>query len=675
MVKKSISIIALSVAYFHGFAQVTSHLDPQSLVFVAKDALYYNSGGVQIKDGLFKNTGRVMMAGDASSVLKTIKADNSPVSQTDTQQNVGGRFLNVLNEPSNYPLPNTQAQGNNYTYGQLYISGFDQSNITGYVQQEFRNVNHGAYEQVAIPFHGKALNSLSSEFGKTFTPVRWSQNEILRWANDRVVFDNLDFSLPVTSPTGYYILGNKANSLNVSSVTRTVTGVPYTDGSNMVQTLFNAGGNVNFGSNGTAINQYNERYNSYLQDGFELQSAIGGVAWQGNYGKNLYQFANPFLMNIDLRNIFVNETNGDGNYISNIYGIRVEQAEGTVSYTPGQGGGANSFRYVTWDNATSSPVGDVDWLIVRPMSVFVIKLKDNATSQSLDFNTLRRFAYTPRLSTTPYSPTSTRTVKEAQKSTPNTVKQLGVIALDTNNKEIGRMYYVVSPTAVTGHSSQGSYQVASSSTNVVGSYEELPNSGDYDNNYTSKYWLYINEANENDFHGKAIPGVIYDSRVKSLKFELRENSLLSDEGTSVLSAGIPFYYKIDGNLQQVTQNQTVNVNVPSELEFKLYYGKPATLTTDAGSAVKSRTFITYNPSIGKYIVRFDPKWKKADVQVFDMAGRLVIDAKTVQTDSDYVINLWNVNSTYFVHATNKDTGEVVSGKIVDNIHTPNNFIK
>ena len=45
-------------------------------------------------------------------------------------------------------------------------------------------------------------------------------------------------------------------------------------------------------------------------------------------------------------NIFIDETNGDNVYISNIYAIRLEQASGTVSYTPNVGGGSTSFRYV-----------------------------------------------------------------------------------------------------------------------------------------------------------------------------------------------------------------------------------------------------------------------------------------------------------------------------------------
>jgi hypothetical protein len=689
MSKKTIvitSILGLFSLWGTGglYAQITTHLDDNSVVFIEKDALYYNQGGTQIKQAVFKNRGKVMIKGDSGDFYKTVKSDNSVVTQEEARQNIGGRFVNVLNEPTAFALPNTTAKGNNYTYGQLFISGFDQTHITGYVQQEHRNVNHGAYQQISLPFYHKLLPSLSEELGKTFTPVRWSQNEILKWNNERAVFDNLNFSQPISDATAYYILGNKNNSLEVSSLTRTLTGIPYTDGDNMIRLLENAGANINFGTGGNNLNQYNEKYNSYLQDGFELHNAIGGKPWQGNYGRNLYQFGNPFLMNIDLRNIFVDEADDDGNFLSNIYGIRVEQAKGTVDYTPGTGGGATSFRFVTWDEKTGSPVGDVDWLIIRPLSVFVIKLKNNK-NQTLNFNTLRRFAYTPRPASTRYTPNSakgTRTETEtkiqekgiaATGITASTVKQLGVIALDENNEEIGRTYYVVSPTAITGHSPDSNYQISASSNNVIGTYEEKP-SGGYDENFTSKYWLYINEANEIDFQGKPIPAVIYDEKVKSLQFELRENAVLSPEGTSTLSSGLPFYYGINGQINAITQNEKIQIHSGNELEFQLYYGSPATLNTEnEENAVHSKTIIAYNPALEKHIVRFAPDWKSADIEVYDMSGRLVIKAKNHNTSNDYVIDLFHADAMYYVKAINPATGEVVSGKIIENIHHQNHF--
>jgi hypothetical protein len=34
--------------------------------------------------------------------------------------------------------------------------------------------------------------------------------------------------------------------------------------------------------------------------------------------------------------------------------------------------------------------------------------------------------------------------------------------------------------------------------------------------------------------------------------------------------------------------------------------------------------VVYNPAISNYIVRFDPSWKKADIEVYDMSGKLYL---------------------------------------------------
>lgn len=622
-----------------------------SSINIERNVLLYSKGNFYIKDSKVKNKGNFILKGDASTFFRTLNSDGTNSSYNEVR-NKGGMFINLLNNPDNFLSPNLLPIGENFSYGQLFINGFSQSNLSAFVDIEHRNVNHGAYQQIGLPFYNKNLVELNSELGKTFSNVRWSQNEILKYNNNTVVFDNLNFSTPLTDATGYYILGNKSNSLDVSSVTRTMRGIPFADDNSMIVTLQNAGAGVDFGINGNSSNSYKERYNSYLQDGFEIQSALGGVAWQGNYGRNLYQFANPFLTNIDLRNIFINETNGDDVYVSNIYGIRLEQSSGTISYTPGVGGGATSFRYVTWDNSTNSPVGDIDWLIVRPFSVFVIKLKDNLSSQTINFNNLRRFNYTPRNLMNPYSVTASKRLKSSS------IKQLGIIALDENQKEIGRTYYVVSQRAITGHSPDANLQISASSTNVLGTYEENKDGG-YDLDYISKYWLYINEANEIDFYGKSIPMVIYNNSVKSLKFEIRENGNLINDG---FFSGINFYITVNNELKLIQQNDVVNVSSSIPSSFNLYYGEPSTLSNNE-VIKKSRTFVVFNPDIKKYIIKFDPNVKKADIQIFDLSGRLLFETKNYTTNMDFVINKF-FNSGAYVVKVISDKNLLTNSKIL-----------
>lgn len=642
-------------------------MDVNAKMSVSKGALVYNTGSLVLKDNAqVINGGNVMIVGGASDVFRTLKANGNPKLESEA----GGNFINKINEPNNYGSINSANPINApvYTYGQLYISGLTQLNVDGFVDQEYRAVKHGSYQQIAMPFFFKTLSTLSSsaELGKGFTNTRWSENEILKWNNNNVVFDFAPVTDKTAVGTDYYILGSK--NLDTSSKVFTVKGIPYSDLNVPNVILENAGAAINFGTGGNNRNQYNERYNSYLQDGFHIAS--GGVAWDSadangkGFGKNLYQFGNPFLTNLDLTRIAINEgASGDGNFLSNIYGIRLEVSG--VQYTSNVGGGSTSYKYVTFDTA-GNPTGDIDYMMVRPMGTFVIKMKDNTKTapvaqRTLDFKTLRRFQYYPR-QVNNYSVTAARV---SSKKASTVTKQLGVIALDADGNEIGRTYYVVYPDATTGNSTKANTQVTAFSNNIVGTYEEALNGG-YDYNQTSKYWLYINEANENDFKGKNIKLVNYSDKIKSYKFEIRENAQLVNDGTHLLSSGEGFYIKDaknNGSLIDVKQMNTIPV---TSTEYDLYYGKPqtdGTLGTNEGKT-PSRTKILYIEDAKKYIVKFDPNWKKADIYVHDMSGRLIFSDKNVSASSDYLIKLDdNVNNAYIVNVIS-ELGEKVTSKII-----------
>lgn len=573
----------------------------------------------------------------------------------------GGNIVLRLNDP-------TTANFLTSTYGQLYINGLLQTDINGIVSKEFRTARHGDsnsyFQQIAMPFFGKALSSLSTEFGKTFNTGRYN-NPILKWDNTNAVsihFTNLD---SVTSnPTEYYMLKSKNNDLNVDAPLAswvtiaptatgsvfTLNGKPYTNLSAPV-TLQNAG-NVNFGINGTNKNSYNEKYNTYVEDDFEVTTS----PWVGTFGKNYYQFGNPFLTNLDLSRIGYDENLGvtDGNNVSNIWGI--EYYPGTIT-TMSTGATYSTGALLQTFHPSGIPVGDVG-LIIKPMQTFKMKLRDN-TPQTLNFNTLRRFSGTVRAASTDYNVTAAKT------NPSGTVKQLGIIGLDVNGKEISRTYYVVSPTSVTGHQTSIVTTVqASAGSNIIGTFEEAINGG-YDNNYSNSYWLYINEANENNFQGKNVKLVnYYPDIVKSYKFEIKENAELIANGAHALSSGIGFYYKApNGTVQQAKQGDITPV---TGNEYDLYYGEPSNIVLSAtDTAIAAvRTLVIYNPAIENYIVRFDPNWKKADIEVYDMSGKLVISKKGVDTSRDFIIELDDKIKNAYVVKVVSDKGEIVNAKIL-----------
>ncbi|MBB6371916.1 T9SS type A sorting domain-containing protein [Chryseobacterium shigense] len=644
--RKSLFAIGLLAISYSVQAQILCHVDTNANMYVSEGTLVYSGGGVQTRDnGILDVHGNVMIAGVTGDVIKTISGAGAGSPKTN-----GGNIILRLNTPGNTDDAST--------YGQLYVNGLSQTDITGIVSKEFRTKKHGTgnyYQQVGMPFFGKALSTLSTELGKTFGTVRRSRNEILTMNNLAAVADFTDLSVPTSDPSGYFMLGSSNDNLDVSSAMHTINGRPYATLAAPV-TLQN-GGNVNFGTNGNATNGYNERYNTYLQDQFESSASL----WLNSYGKNIYQFGNPFLTNIDLSRIgYPEPVSGgvsDGNNISNIWGVRYDP--GTV--VVGSQGNAYSTGALitTYDATTKIPVGDVS-VMIKPMQTFVLKLRSNVP-QTLDFNTLRRFKSVSRAETVGYDVNAAR---NGAKVTEGTIKQLGVIGLDASGKEIARTYYVVSPSAVTGHQTSVATTVqATAGSNIIGTFEEALNGG-YDTNYTGQYWLYINEANENNFKGKNVKLVNYDTgKVKSYKFEIRENGELVPAGTHLLSAGVGFYYKAsNGTLQPATQDGIAPNAVAS---YDLYYGEPSNVVLGTkDTTAPSRTLVVYNPAVSNYIVRFDPNWKKADIEVYDMSGKLVISKKAVDASRDFVIELDGAVKNSYVVKIVSDKGETVNTKIL-----------
>lgn len=653
--RKSLFAIGLLAIGYSVQAQILCHVDANANMYVSEGTLVYSGGGVQTKgNGLLDVHGNVMVVGATGDAFKTIT--DAGADKTD-----GGNIVLRLNTPGTYATS---------TYGQLYIDGLTQPNITGVVSKEFRTDRHGNgnyFQQIAIPFYGKMLNTLSTEFAKTFNTGRYS-NPILKWDNTGAVSNHFTNLTTTTSDgSGYYMLKVTNNDFNTSTppaamatIAPTATGSVFTINGKPYATLpvatLQNGGNVAFGAGGNNINPQNEKYNSYLQDQFENTA----TPWVGNFGKNIYQFGNPFLTNLDLSKIGYVENVGvtDGNAVSNIWGVKY--SAGTVQ-TSATGSTYTTGAQIQTFNNDGTPVGDIG-LMIQPMQPFVLKLRDNS-SQTLNFNTLRRFNQAVRAAGTDYNVTAAKNASAGKLA--GGVKQLGVIGLDATGKEIARTYYVVSPTATTGHqvSTATTVQAGASSGNLIGTYEEALTGG-YDNNYTAKYWLYINEANESNFKGKNVMLVNYDlSKVKSYKFEIRENAELVPVGTHQLSAGIGFYYKAaNGTVQQAKQGDVITV---SNEEYNLYYGEPSkdVLATKAATPT-SRTVVVYNPEITNYIVRFDPNWKKADIEVYDMSGKLVISKKAVETSRDFVIELdGSIKNSYVVKIVS-DKGETVNTKIL-----------
>lgn len=644
MKKRLLTLGALALA-FSASAQFVSYVGNNSTVNVKTGALVYQGGGVKtVGTGKIDNSGNIMVVGTTASKFVTLAADNA------TPKTDGG---NIIMRMTNDVIGSLR-------YGQLYIKGLTQNNITGIVDKEYKDVTHGTYQQVALPFFDKQFSTLSEELGKTFTNSRWTRNEILVYNNAEVKSDLVSLSAKTSKGTAYYMLGSKDFAAGAGK--KTVKGIPYADG--ITENLLGAGAGIDFGTDGSKINSYREKYNTYVQDAWDYSNGAG--AWKDNYGRNIYQFGNPYLTNLDL---------GQLTAITNLQGIRIEPQTVTT-----RGDGATYSASAKYINFTSRgiAVGDNN-AIIRPMQTFVIKLNSNAGA-TLNFDDLRRFKYEPRQLGTNYgvnamavsdkgigelSAMSSRSSRLGLSS--STVKQLGVIALNDKGEEIGRTYYVVYAEGVSGKPSGISTQATATSNNIIGTFEEAKEGG-LDDDFKNAYWLYINEANENDFKGKEVPLRLYSEDIKALKFEIKENASEIKGGQEKLSSGESFYINLGDNIVAVNNGKSIPLS-STTAEFGLYYGKPSTSSLDneivpsVDVAKPSDTFIAFDTNDSNYKLIFDKTWKTANVQVYDISGRLILSQNNVNTANNFVINLPSGKGVYVVTAVS-ETGQKFSQKVV-----------
>lgn len=651
--KKNLLTIAFLSLCSVASAQLT-YVGDAALVHIQDQALVYSGGGVKL-DG----TAKVTNIGDFMVV--------SPAQNFEVASTADFRLKYVSSG----------------VYGQLYIKDMPQTQITGKINKEYVDVVHGATgrQQVALPFYDLAVTDLQAVLpyinitNSALTSTgRWNKRSVFKWNNATAAFDQLTSSLTpiVGKPTDYYILSRRNFDGTIAwdptltaenpdaSLAGTITGSPITAANTMkkifkgvpvsdvdvatTSVALSGSFNGSYGTGGAVKNQYNEKYNTYVDDPFVTDK------WLGDYGYNIYQHGNPFLTNIDLSLIKKGTTaTDDENAISNLNGIfyyssGIERGNTSTTYTSATG------VKVTFDSAGDIVGGTANDLVIKPMQEFMIKLADNS-AQTLKFNNTRRFAQTARSEGTPYSVTAARV------SSPRVVtKQLGVILLNANDEEIGRTFYVVNTDAVTGYApNQARMQATSDNTSIFTKEEQLDGGADANTSYD----LYINEANEDTFQGKLIPLVINNANAAKLKFFLIEGGNVIPDNNS-LSNGKSFYFSDNGTYTKLNSGATVNVT-NTNYTYGLYYNQPAG-ALGTSELLRGQTVVAKKGS--GYVVRFNKNWKSADIDVYSVSGQLLHSAKKVSTSSDYQLPLVNSGNTVYVVKVKSENGEIVTKKII-----------
>ncbi len=628
-------------------SQVLTYVGNSALVTVQSQTLFYNGGGLQTSgNAVVNNSGNVMINGSSSDLLSIASTSNFNI-----------RLASITD------------------YGQLYVSGITQSNITGKVNKEYTaDYDNGitGRQQTGLPFYNFTYADLKAAFGNgnlnltdgsNTTSGRFNPSSIFKWNNAKARFDQIVGGLDtdvIGTPLTYYIIPRRRADntyfWSPSTEKKTFTGIPVSDAttSNVVFSLSGAYAG-SFGTNGNASNYFGEKYYSYLDDPFRSKSPN----WASDYALNLYQLANPFLTNIDLKFIATNETGNmsDGNLISNLVGIAYY----------GSNQIANTFSGTTYGSAIIATVlggafqgGDIsaNKLVIKPMGEFMVKLSDN-TAQTLDLSKTRRFKGNSRADGVDYSVTAAKgTTDDSGIPADKIVKQVAVVMYDLEGNEIDRTYYAVSPSATTVYNpSTTNLQAYAPDDKKIYTKEEKQEGGE-DANYSDK--LYINEANEISFKSKLIPLTInYTEQPYQLKFEVYEKGERMPDG---LSNGNSFYLENqEGQYIKIADGDAISMNGSQNLG--LYYEMPEGGTLGTGNANISQTIIAKKNN--NWVVRFAPDWKQASVEVYSVAGQLLNSISRIPTTSDFTIPLNYQSKNVFVVKAVSEKGEVVIKKIVN----------
>ncbi|WP_218281650.1 hypothetical protein [Epilithonimonas sp. FP105] len=668
MIKK---LFLLNLGFFSsmGFSQVLTYVGNSALVTIQPQTLVYNGGGLQTASlSTINNAGNIMLNG-------------IPTGNTTTNPKL------IIDPSSTFRIVASTTNAAT-DYGQLYITGIEQGNISGVVNKEYTSEflnGPTGNQQTGLPFYNFTTTQLEDAFGAGNLNVtnttnnssgRFNIASVFWWNNARARFDqvakggtaydaNGNPSAAFISPMTYYILPRrKADGTffwNPTTEKKTFRGTPASDltPSNVQMTL-TGGYTGGFGVNGNAANFFGERYYSYLDDPFRRSSS-----WPADYALNLYQLANPFLTNLDLK--FIGRTDDDVNNGSD--GNRIADLEGVAYY-----GNSN----VNWNVAIGSKypspavvlkisdgyfqAGDVKSTMIKPMGAFIVKLKidpsQEQTTQTLNLTRTRRFNATSRLLGTDYSVTANKSTSNLEGiDADKIVKQVAVVMYDLDGYELDRTYYAISPSAKNGYSTLATLQAYSGDRRIYTKEEKYD--GGLDANYNDK--LYINEANEIDFKSKQIPLYIdFADEPYQLKFEVYEKGERVADG---LSNGNSFYFKnADGQFVKIVDGDSIAMN-GSQQNLGLYYEMPAGGTLGTDNAAKAQTVIAKKDS--QWVVRFAKDWKNASVEVYSAAGQLLNSKSQISTCTDYTIPLnYQAKSVFVVKATS-DKGEVVIKKIIN----------
>ncbi|MEN2436064.1 T9SS type A sorting domain-containing protein [Weeksellaceae bacterium A-14] len=670
--KKNLLTLGMLAYALSANAQVLTYVGDGAKMFVSSGALVYSGGDWEVNSATAKtveNKGNIIIVGDYKKGTVTNAASD------------GQEFLNVYNAANDY--------------GQVKI--LNTAGTTDARMAIERPVvpsqYFGAVFAISFPYKDnvkylmKSVGKSESDFKGT-CPVgtdcgsnRYKMT-LFKWNNDKIVQDavvsDADFKAG-----DYYSINLIPSDLQSFMSDNTV--VPYkgmpapaaysAEGKSVIYNMdeydFSP---LGYNSWKTKINQYNEKYESYL--GYYNST-------NKNYGKNVYRFGNPYTSNIDLSAISGNDAwlhiiNNNGNVdlktanqdlIGGFY-ITKRTSSYDVDWNPITGSNnSNGGYYKVVLDENNNWTGAPEALLIQPFETFNLNFplidpdklgtpgkQSRIVNVRVNFNDAHKtFAYTP---TGPVDGVTGGKVANRSAvsvvSNPDSFYQAEIF-LTKNNSVIADPAYLVGSNYYT--------ESATNSSNTNGVFVYGINNGMVA--YDSK--KDFNEFNSLEYIGKPLGLGFNDLQTGDtyeLRFNLYEGSIFNR--VKNLSDGI--FYILDKNNNSVSEisadkSFSFVASDNADTRFEIYWKEVKSAGSLAtNDAAKGATYVYKDTNQHK--VRFEKIAGKAKVEVYDMSGKLVLSEGSVSTDSDLVLNLTNKSAVYIVKVIYQN-GEVRTLKMIN----------
>lgn len=655
----TILLIAASGANLQG---QDTYVTGPAKIKVNSNTLFYQGGTFNIVNSAAGATNTVINEGN----IKVVGGFTNPASianATATEFQKGNNFVNVWTDVDNY--------------GQVIIENGAAS--TGYLTMQKNPIDTDAFSlgQFAIPFqYGAGYNAESAFkflFGESIPYVgscglnvncsntRYRQS-LLSWDNNEYESDAEPTGTAISSSKYYYlnfthsgtgltsIMNAHSNSNPLSykgiptpnAVTFNMSNAnhPYTAAS-----LWNESGCAGNGGDNCwskKINNYNERYESYIDDAFIQLTNVG--ANQEVYGKYGFQYGNPFTSNIDLSLLS----------LPNLKGVYKYAEVGTTEQYGGQNTTSIQSLFVKATYNSGTWIGEPAALIVRPFEGFGIHLtNDEGGTVTID-DSYKTFSMTPSGTITP------------KVATP--FYQLGLYLVENNDVETAtanQLFIVALGDGVTGIKQLYEADYSGVVTAENGFYGLQESADETVTDFTP---LYINAFNAFDYVAKPI-NIVFNRNSEGsykLKGDLYEGSIFNKLAEGNYTDGSKYYFHdtVEDVLMEINSDFEYVIGNDVESTFDRYViywnGHPDGEMGTGDNLISSKTIVFKHGD--QYKVRFSDTWKKADVTVYDILGRIVYTANSVNTASDHVLGL-KQSGVYVVKSQNVN-GEFELQKII-----------